>query len=158
MAGRPLDEIPHAARGGGSSRLFVIGKYALFQLPELAVVAVGVYLARDWVGMSDRVALAILAVWVLKDAAMFPFVRKAYEPHSRGGARALLDGLGTAAEDLDPRGFVRIGSELWRAELIAGAELVKEGAPVRVRAVEGLTLRVEGDPEVARRTPDVGPP
>ena len=35
------------------------------------------------------------------------------------------------------------GSELWRAELVAGSDAVESGDAVRVRAVRGLTLEVE---------------
>jgi membrane protein implicated in regulation of membrane protease activity len=38
---------------------------------------------------------------------------------------------------------VRIGAELWRAELAPGSPAVESGALVRVREVRGLTLVVE---------------
>jgi len=50
--------------------------------------------------------------------------------------------VGAAAEVVEPchpDGWVRVRGELWRARCDAGADV---GAPVRVRAVEGLILVV----------------
>jgi membrane protein implicated in regulation of membrane protease activity len=46
-----------------------------------------------------------------------------------------------AEEGLAPDGYVRIGAELWRAELAGGS--AARGAVLRVVAVRGLTLVVE---------------
>jgi membrane protein implicated in regulation of membrane protease activity len=87
-----------------------------------------------------------VALWVVKDAALFPLLRIAYEPRSGGGAAALVGARGTALDPLAPEGYVRIASELWRAELAAGCAPLAPGARVRVRSVHGLTLVVEPDP------------
>jgi membrane-bound ClpP family serine protease len=76
---------------------------------------------------------------------MFRFVRIAYQPDSGGGARSLLGALGTAQDSLQPSGYVRISSELWRAELQPGSPPVEPGDRVRVLSVHGLTLLVEPD-------------
>ena len=57
---------------------------------------------------------------------------------------ALLGALGVAQEDLAPEqiGYVRVGAELWRAQLCQG-ESVAKGAAVRVTEVRDLTLQVE---------------
>jgi membrane protein implicated in regulation of membrane protease activity len=122
-----------------------IAKYVLFQLPELAVVSLLAIGARSWVGLPDWAAAGIIALWVLKDAVMFRFVRIAYQPDSGGGARSLLGALGTAQDSLQPSGYVRISSELWRAELHPGSPPVEPGDRVRVLSVHGLTLLVEPD-------------
>jgi membrane protein implicated in regulation of membrane protease activity len=129
------------------ARWWVVGKYALFQLPELLAVAVLVWYARGWLGLSEGGAAGLVALWVAKDVALFPFLRRAYEPTSRGGASALVGALGRVEEALAPArtGWVRVGAELWRAELADGAAPLPAGARVRVEAVRGLTLLVEAD-------------
>ncbi len=121
-------------------------RYWLFQLPgALAVAGLLVLLVHGW-GLAPRLAVLFLALWVLKDLALYPLVSKAYEPRSGGGADALLGALATARERLDPEGYVRVGHELWRARLREG--VAERGAAVRVLAVRGLTLVVEvADPE-----------
>ena len=122
-----------------------IAKYVLFQLPELAVVSLLAIGARSWVGLPDWAAAGIIALWVTKDVVMFPFVKIAYQPGSPGGATSLLDARGTAQDTLNPSGYVRISSELCRAQLRPGSSPVKPGDRVRVLRVHGLTLVVEPD-------------
>jgi membrane-bound ClpP family serine protease len=43
---------------------------------------------------------------------------------------------------LDPRGIVRLGAELWRAEVTPRTTPIPTERPVRVTAVHGLTLVV----------------
>ena len=108
----------------------------------VCVLAIG---ARSWVGLPDWAAVGIIAVWVVKDVVMFPFVRIAYQPGSGGGGASLVGARGTAQDPLRPSGYVRISSELWRAELRPGAPSVKQGDRIRVLEVRGLTLVVEPD-------------
>ncbi len=122
-----------------------IAKYILFQLPELAVVSLLAVGARSWVGLPDWAAAGIIALWVLKDVVMFRFVRIAYQTSSGGGGASLLGARGTAQDTLQPSGYVRISSELWRAELQSGSPPVEPGDRVRVLRVHGLTLLVEPD-------------
>ena len=122
-----------------------VAKYILFQLPELTVVCALAIAARSWVGLPDWAAAGIIALWVVKDAVMFPFVRIAYQPGSRGGAASLVGARGTAQDTLSPSGYVRISAELWRAELARGAPPVEPGDRIRVLGVRGLTLVVESD-------------
>ncbi len=122
----------------GSSTLL---RYWLFQLPgAIAVTGLLVLLVHVW-DLSPRLAAAFLAIWVLKDLALYPLVRRAYEPRSGGGADALLGAFATARDRLDPEGYVRVGHELWRARVRGGP--VEKGGTVRVVEVRGLTLLVE---------------
>ena len=108
----------------------------------VSVLAIG---ARSWVGLADWAAAGIIALWVVKDAVMFPFVRIAYQPSSGGGAASLVGARGTAQDALRPSGYVRISAELWRAELRQGAPPVEPGDRIRVLGVHGLTLLVDSD-------------
>ncbi|MCP5060422.1 MAG: hypothetical protein GY937_27305 [bacterium] len=95
-----------------------------------------------------NVALAAVGCWVLKDALMFRFVRKAYEPGDGRTPRDVRGAIGTATEEVAPEGYVRIGSELWRGRLAEGSEPVAKGECVRVVEVHGLMVVVEREAQV----------
>lgn len=118
-------------------------RYLLFQIPGWALLAVVLVAAMAWWDLSGALAASIFALFVIKDAVLFPFVRVAYEPKSGGGAQALVGQRVVAEEALAPEGYVRIGAELWRAELARGA--ARRGETLRVVAVRGLTLVVESE-------------
>ena len=127
----------------------VFARYLAFEAPSW--VLLGVVLAvlmRGW-GLTLPVAALVLGLWVLKDLALFPFVRKAYETRGGGGgAEALVGALGTAQDRLDPEGWVRLGHERWRARARGGS--IEKDLPVRVREVRGLVLVVEPAEPVER--------
>jgi membrane protein implicated in regulation of membrane protease activity len=130
----------------GRSGLLVLGKYLLFQLPGWAVVSAGALAAHHWLGLAGWLAAGVVLAFVLKDAALYPFVRHAYEVEPRRPGEHLEGRLAVAEDELDPRGFVRLGHELWRARLAPGSPPVARGGRVRVESVEGLTLRVRPAP------------
>jgi membrane protein implicated in regulation of membrane protease activity len=135
------DEAPQRPPRRRISRTFA--KYVLLELPGWLIAAVVLSLGIRYWELSPRLAIVLFALWVIKDFALYPVLRIAYEDGSPNATDALVDALGTARERLDPTGYVRVGSELWRAELIAGSDAVESGDAVRVRAVRGLTLEVE---------------
>jgi membrane-bound serine protease (ClpP class) len=118
----------------------VLARYALFQAPGWLIAAAAAGGAIEWLGVAPWVAAGGAALWLAKDLAMFPFVRRAYE---RGATHGEVAERGVADGPIDPEGWIRIGPERWRARLAAGAEPIEAGARVRVVAVEGLVLRVE---------------
>lgn len=124
-------------------------RYALFQLPGIALVGLGLAGAVRWWDLPESWAWTGLGLWVLKDAAMFPLVRRAYEPSDRG-AQALVGSHGVAEELIAPEGWVRIGPELWRAELAPDSGPALQGTPVRVVRIRGLVVVVETDAEAER--------
>lgn len=125
-------------------------RYAAFQLPEFGIFGLLVWMAHHYWSVPGWAALLALGAWVLKDVALFPFLRRAYEPREHAAGGELLGAVGRAEDDLAPRGYVRLGHELWQAECEPGATPIRVGDAVRVRAVEGLTLRVErAEPEAA---------
>jgi membrane protein implicated in regulation of membrane protease activity len=126
---------------------WVVGKYVLLQVPGWFLAAGLLTAGVRWWELSPRLALALFAVWILKDVLLFPLLRVAYESHGGvGGADALVGARGVATVDLDSAGYVRVGPELWRAELAEGSGPIRRGARVRVRAVRGLTLEIEAEP------------
>ncbi len=124
----------------------MVGKYALLQVPGAIVVGALLGAGVRWWDLDPRVAGGLFALWLLKDALLFPVLRIAYETDGvRGGPGDLIGARGTAIQVLAPEGYVRVGAERWRARVLPGSESVPVGAAVRVQAVEGLTLVVERD-------------
>jgi membrane protein implicated in regulation of membrane protease activity len=124
----------------------VFGRYLVLQTPGWALAALGAGALVRWFEVDPRIAGALFALWVIKDFVLYPFLRVAYASGDPDPAAALVGERAIAQETLAPDGYVRIGAELWRAELPSGAQPVARGASVRVRAVRGLTLLVEADP------------
>lgn len=127
---------------GRSATSVVLLRYLAFQVPGWILAACLLFAASRWWTLPGWLGPALLLALVVKDCVLFPFVRDAYEPHSGGGAAALIGRTATARDPLRPEGYVRLAGELWRAELAGGGE-VPAGARVRVVAVRGLTLLVE---------------
>jgi membrane protein implicated in regulation of membrane protease activity len=122
----------------------VFARYLVLQIPGQFIAAVTLVMLVRWTELTPMLAGLLFVLWVIKDLAMFPVTRIAYEPQGSGqGADALLGALGVAQEVLVPEqtGYVRVGAELWRAQL-RGDESVAKGATVRVTEVRDLTLQV----------------
>lgn len=117
-------------------------RYVLYQIPGWLLATLGglvLYRVADapgWVGIATPV------LWVIKDAALYPFLRSAYEINPRPVIERLVGLEGTTVEALAPRGYVRVRGELWLAER-AGTPIA-EGQRVRVEGVRGTTLLVGG--------------
>ena len=121
----------------------VIARYALFQAPEIAVVALILWALYRWLDLPAWLAFTLGGVWVLKDILLYPWVWKAYDWSDTDGVNPLVGADAVVTRRLDPSGQVRVGAELWRAEVSEGAEPLEPGERVRVNAIHGLILRVE---------------
>ncbi len=113
------------------------GRYLILQAPGWIAVAAALA-GLGWLAALPAWIVPVgVATVVVKDLAMYRFVRHALDPPR---AR-LLGARGRAVERLAPTGYVRVDGELWRAET-AGGEIAA-GTEVVVREANGLTLRVE---------------
>ena len=117
-------------------------RYVLYQIPGGLLAVAGALLLHRWIGLPGWVAIALVVGWALKDAALYPFLRASYEPHSGSVIERLVGLGGIAVEPLAPRGYVRIRGELWLAEPIATDVEIPRGHPVTVDGVRGTTLLV----------------
>lgn len=121
-------------------------RYALYQIPGIVVCAM--ILAVVWRVTSWPVSWAVIALglWILKDAAVYPLVRDAYERNDADHGGGLVGRTGEVVEALGPDGRVRVRGELWRARLLAEpddeADSVVAGTTVLVERMEGLRLIV----------------
>ena len=83
------------------------------------MVAVLVALGAYWFDLPAWTILFLLGNWVVKDLLLYPIQKSAYEGPKPTRPKSIISSLGTATEDLCPRGYVWIGPELWRAESAA---------------------------------------
>ena len=119
-------------------------RYVLLQVPGWMLAALILMGLWQWMGLSSWVTIGLFLLLVVKDFIFYPFVRTAYSG-AKTGTEQLIGVPGIAQGQLDPRGYVRIGAELWRAEAEPSHKPILPGSSIRVRAAHGLTLVVTTD-------------
>jgi membrane protein implicated in regulation of membrane protease activity len=117
-------------------------KYALFQVPGWLGAAIVLLGLVEWLSLSPWAASALFTLWVIKDIALYPIVRSAYESDAKTGVEQLVGEKGMAQERLDPHGMVRIRGELWQAAAEPTEQSIEPNSEVKVTAATGLTLTV----------------
>ena len=125
----------------------VVLRYALLQIPFTALVVVVLILLREWVDLPIWFACVLVALFVIKDIALYPFVWRAYDPESPALTNQMEGARGIAIEDLHPTGYVKIGAERWQAEVTGDGPSIRRGQRIRVHGIRGLTLLVQLDTE-----------
>lgn len=116
-------------------------RYLLFQVPGWVAVCAVIILLVELDLIDAWWAAIAVALWLIKDAAMYPLVRGAYaSPGEATGAERLVGETGVVTQPLRAKGYVRVRAELWRAELAEGEAW--PGERVRIIGAQGLTLRV----------------
>jgi membrane protein implicated in regulation of membrane protease activity len=131
-------------------------RYTAFQIPGwLLAAGGGVFLYRT-MDVPAWVASGVLVVWVIKDYALYPLLRRAYELDLRRPIDRLVGERGTANDDLSPGGYIRVRGELWRARVDEGQDTITAGTRVEVAAIDGATLVVTpvpgSSPDTTRRS------
>lgn len=120
-------------------------RYTAFQTPGWLLVGAAAWAAVHWLGVETWMALAGVGLFVLKDALLFPLVRRSYERD--GHTHGPIGESGVAEQAIDGEGWVRVGAERWRARVVNGSPPIERGVRVRIVGVHGLTLHVEAAPE-----------
>lgn len=120
----------HGVLAAGGVLSMILGAHILIDspIPEMRVKLV--------TALSVALPLGLITVFLLRLAF------KAWKSKVMTGEAGLLDEVGTAQTDLAPEGKVFIHGEIWNA---VSSAPVARGARVRVRAVDGLLLKVEPD-------------
>jgi membrane protein implicated in regulation of membrane protease activity len=132
---------------GWSARTMM--KYTLLQLPALALVVLLLVILRHWIPISPWVFWGIIVAWMAKDAVLFPFVWRSYDPDLQASSEAIIGEVGVTRQRLDPIGYIRVRGVLWRAEVAGGGPSIEPGTTVRVKKRRGLTLIVVPEEETA---------
>jgi membrane protein implicated in regulation of membrane protease activity len=123
-------------------------RYLLLQVPGWCVVAALLLWLWPATGRGGWLGAGLLGLWIAKDLLAYPLLRRAYESGVETGSARLIGLRGLARQPIDPRGYVEVRGELWRAELAPGEAPIAPGTPVEVRSASGLTLviaRAAGD-------------
>jgi membrane protein implicated in regulation of membrane protease activity len=131
----------------------VRARYFLLQVPGWILVAMVLFGLRGWIGISLGWAVALYAIYVVKDFVLFPFLRSAYDTSTATGIARLVGEVAVVKQTLAPRGLVVIGGELWKAVLAPGQDEVARGRRVRIESARGMVLVVreeEVSPPAAR--------
>jgi membrane protein implicated in regulation of membrane protease activity len=123
-----------------SSRIVL--KYALLQVPAFALLTFLLLLAKHWVDLPSWFIWGLIVFWAVKDVVLFPLTWRAYDQDRSRGASSMIGAHGVAEERLAPSGYVRIGGELWQAEVAGGAPPIERGERVHIENILGLTLLV----------------
>lgn len=115
-------------------------RYTAFQIPGwvLAVTA-GWWLYRS-MDVPAWAAAGLPAFWFIKDMALYPLLRTAYDVNETPPVERLIGSHGQPIEPIAPHGYVRIAGELWRAEAEGGP--IDRHTDVEVVGAKGLVLRV----------------
>lgn len=125
------------------SRRRTVARYTLFQIPDLILLSLGLAAAVRWWSLPVLAAYGLVAAWIAKDVILYPILRVAYEAGGSSGVDGIHGALGVVTQPLVPSGYVRLGSELWKAELVCGSGTAPVGSEIRVVDSRGLTLIVE---------------
>lgn len=126
-----------------SSRVVI--RYALLQIPALALLIVLLFLVKRWVDLPQWFVWGIILFWVAKDVILFPLTWRAYDQDRSRGAYSMVGARGIAEERLAPSGYIRVHGELWQAEVMGDSPPIERGESIRIQGIRGLTLLVQHD-------------
>jgi membrane protein implicated in regulation of membrane protease activity len=121
----------------------IVLRYARYQIPDIAILALILYVLRWWVDLSLWLYIGFVSLWMFKYVLVFSFVWRAYDKPRPGDVKSLIGTEGITEERLDPSGYVRVHGELWRAEVIEKTIPIEKGQKVQIERVSGLTLLVK---------------
>jgi len=127
----------------GEQRLRPLTKYLVIQIPGWILAVVVLAVLSRWIDLPLWAAVGLFFLWVAKDLILFPLLRPAYEAAGKRGVERMIGVQGIVEERLAPVGYIRVGSELWRAEALQTDKPIPLGSRVRVRGVRGLTLLIQ---------------
>ncbi len=126
---------------GRSKRSFAI--YSLVTtLVEEAILVIVLLIVLPRFGISLPVWLVVVLplAWAAWSYLAYRVGRKVIGKTSVAGSEALVGARGISSTPLSPVGYIRLGSELWRAHSISGH--IEAQVEVVVVEVKGLTLFV----------------
>lgn len=107
----------------------VVGIFLLFILPKAGIE------------VPLKLTLVLIGFLIFKDLIAVKFLWEVFEKRIEVGPEALIGKEALVVEELNPKGVVKVGNELWIAECINGT--AKEGEKVKIIDVKGTRLLVE---------------
>ncbi|USS39817.1 NfeD family protein [Thermococcus aggregans] len=107
----------------------VVGLFLFFILP------------RAGIEVPLKPALAVIGFLIFKDVIAVKFLWEVFDKRVEVGPEALIGKEVVVVEELNPKGIVKVGNELWIAECINGT--ARRGEKVKIIEVKGTKLLVE---------------
>lgn len=108
-------------------------------------IVVGIFLffilPRAGIEVPLKPALAVIGFLIFKDVIAVKFLWEVFDKRVEVGPEALIGKEAMVVEELNPKGVVKIGNELWIAECVNGA--AKRGEKVKVIEVRSTRVLVE---------------
>jgi len=129
----------------------IIVKYILLQVPAFAMLVVLLLLAKGWVDLPSWFIWGLIGLWIAKDMVLFPLTWRAYDQDRGRAGSPMVGAWGIAEEQLNPSGYIRVGGELWQAEVTGDNPHIERGEEVRILGIRGLTLLVSRGNREAER-------
>ncbi len=117
-------------------------RYTAFQVPGWIIATAGGWFIHYWFNVSLWLAMGVLVFWVIKDYALYPFLRSAYQIDHRLQIERMIGHTGNAIETLSPTGYIRVRGELWLARTESNGRTVEAKEPVVITGIDGSTLVV----------------
>src|SRR5688572_16615219 len=118
-------------------------KYLLFQTPQWLVLVLFLWFLVDNTAVPPWAGSGFFIFWVIKDLAIYPFVRHAYASKVKTGSDELIGNTGVTRETLAPEGYIKIQGELWKAQTTG--QPIPQDRAVKVTGAQGMTLIVEAE-------------
>ena len=120
----------------------VLIKYALFQIPETAIVIIVLLIVDKWVNIPFWFFWSFAAFWILKDIISFPFLWHAFTNTVSENQYPRIGAEGIVLEKCNPKGHVSLQGECWQAETTKSGIYIDKGEHVVVTGRKGLTLLI----------------
>jgi membrane-bound serine protease (ClpP class) len=121
-----------------------IQSYGLLTIGGILSLALGATMLIDAPIPEMRVTFQVIATIItlisLTMATLLYMVISLHRTRPVTGVQGLLQEIGTAQTDINPEGQIFVHGEIWKA---FSPEPISKGEKVRIRSVDGLTLRVE---------------
>ena len=117
-------------------------RYWLFQIPGWVITLALLFGLKRWMDLPIWAGVAVMALVVVKDAALYPFLKAGYETDVKTGIARLVGGRGVIKQTLEPEGFVQVAGELWKARAGRAGQTIAAGTRVSIEAADGMTLIV----------------
>ena len=127
-----LKEIP--------SRVYI--RYGLLAIPGTVLLILVLIVVQNWVPIPFWLWVTLIFLWIAKEVILFPITWRAYDHSGSEESSSMIGERGRTLERLAPNGYIRVQSELWKAELMPGESSIEKDKWVRIMKREGLILFV----------------